>query len=59
MQSKDLIVILETLHPNAEIVITVNDVTTGKHLGDTYDIGYSLISTKELRLTVAVEAADR
>ena len=59
MKSKDLIAILEILQPNAEIVITVNDITTGKHLGDTYDIGYSLNSTKELRLIVAVEAADR
>ena len=57
MKNKDLITILESLSPDAEIVVEVNDILTGNHLADTYDIGFTFTENRELKLQVAVETA--
>ena len=57
MKNKDLIAILESLSPEAEIVVEVCDILTGNHLAETYDIGYDLTKTGELKLQIAVEKA--
>ena len=57
MKNKDLISLLESLSPDAEIVVEVNDILTGNHLADTYDIGFTLTENRELKLQVAVEMA--
>lgn len=57
MKNKDLISLLEGLSPEAEIVVEVNDILTGNHLADTYDVSFALTENKELKLQVAVEMA--
>ena len=57
MRNKELIAILESLSPDAEIVVEVNDILTGNHIADTYDIGFTLTENRELKLQVAVEMA--
>lgn len=57
MRNKDLIAILASLSPDAEIVVEVNDILTGKHIADTYDISFSLTENRELKLQIAVETA--
>ncbi len=57
MKNKDLITILESLSPDAEIVVEVNDIRTGNHLADTCDIGFTLTENRELKLQIAVETA--
>ncbi len=57
MKNKDLITILESLSPDAEIVVEVNDILTGNHLADTSDIGFTLTENRELKLQIAVETA--
>lgn len=57
MRNKDLIAILESLSPDAEIVVEVNDILTGKHIADTYDVGFTLTENRELKLQIAVETA--
>ena len=57
MKNKDLISLLENLSPEAEIVVEVNDIRTGNHIANTYDIGFTLTENRELKLQVAVEMA--
>ena len=57
MKNKDLVTVLESLSPGAEIVVEVNDILTGNHIADTYDIGFTLTENRELKLQVAVETA--
>lgn len=57
MKNKDLISLLESLSPEAEIVVEVSDILTGNHLAETYDIGYDLTKRGELKLQIAVETA--
>ena len=57
MKNKDLISLLERLSPEAEIVVEVNDILTGNHLADTYDVSFTLTENRELKLQVAVEMA--
>ena len=57
MKNKDLIAILESLSPDAEVLVEVNDIATGNHLVDTYDVGFTLSENCELKLQVAVEMA--
>ena len=57
MKNKDLISLLETLSPEAEIVVEVSNILTGNHLARTYDIGYDLTQRGELELQIAVEMA--
>ena len=57
MKNKDLITILESLSPDAEIVVEVSNIVTGNHIADTYDIGFTLTENRELKLQVAVEMA--
>lgn len=57
MKNKDLISALESLSPEAEIVVNVSDIRTGNHIADTYDIGFALTENGELKLQVAVETA--
>lgn len=55
MKNKELIAILESLSPDAEIAIEVSNITTGKHIADTYDIGFDLTQSRELKLQVSIE----
>ena len=57
MKNKDLISLLENLSPEAEIVVEVNDIRTGNHIANTYDIGFTLTENRELKLQIAVEMA--
>ena len=57
MKNKDLISLLENLSPEAEIVVEVNDIRTGNHIADTYDVSFTLTENRELKLQVAVEMA--
>ena len=57
MRNKELIAILESLSPDAEIVVEVNDILTGNHIADTYYIGFTLTENRELKLQIAVEMA--
>ena len=57
MKNKNLIAILENLSPDAEIVVEVNDILTGNHIADTYDVGFTLTENRKLKLQVAVEMA--
>ena len=57
MKNKDLITILESLSPDAEILVGVSDIATGNHLAETYDVGITLTENGELKLQVAVETA--
>ena len=57
MRNKDLIAILENLSPEEEILVEVNDIPTGNHVADTYDVGFTLTEHGELKLQVAVEMA--
>ena len=49
MKNKDLISLLENLSPEAEIVVEVNDIRTGNHIANTYDIGFTLTENRELK----------
>ena len=53
MKNKELLSILETLSPDAELSVEVKDVATGKHLVETYDISFSLSEDGRLRLIIA------
>lgn len=55
MRNKDLIELLESLSPDDEIMVEVNDILTGNHIADTYDVGFTLTEYRELKLQVAVE----
>ena len=57
MKNKDLISLLVSLSPEAEIIVGVSDILTGNHLADTCDIGFTLTENRELKLQVAVEMA--
>lgn len=57
MKNKDLITILESLSPDAEIVVEVSNIVTGNHIADTYDVGFTHTENGELKLQVAVEMA--
>lgn len=57
MKNKDLISLLESLSPEAEIVVGVNDIFTGNHIAVIYDVGFTLTENRELKLQVAVEMA--
>ena len=57
MKNKNLISLLEGLSPEAEVVVGVSDILTGNHIADTYDVGFTLIENRELKLQVAVEMA--
>ena len=57
MRNKELIAILESLSPDAEIFVGVSDIATGNHLAETYDIGFTLTENRELKLQIAVETA--
>lgn len=57
MKNKDLISLLEGLSPEAEIIVGVNDILTGNHIADTYDVSVTLTENRELKLQVAVEMA--
>lgn len=57
MKNKDLITILESLSPDAEILVGVSDILTGNHIASTYDVGFTLTENRELKLQVAVEMA--
>ena len=57
MRNKELIAILESLSPDAEIVVEVNDALTGNHIADTYGVGFTLTENRELKLQIAVETA--
>ena len=59
MKNKDLITILESLSPDAEIVVEVGDIVTGNHIADTCDAGFALTENRELKLQVAVEMATK
>ena len=59
MRNKELIAILESLSPDAEIVVEVNDILTGNHIADTYDGGFALEENRDLKLQVAVEMATK
>ena len=55
MKNKDLIAVLKNLSPDAEVIIEVNDIATGNHISDTYDVSFTLTENEELKLQVAVE----
>lgn len=57
MKNKNLISFLEELSHEAEIVVGVNDILTGNHIADTYDVSVTLTENRELKLQVAVEMA--
>ena len=57
MKNKDLIAILESLTPNAEITVEVYENATGASVAETCDIGYTLSENNEMKLQVAVETA--
>ena len=57
MKNKNLISLLEELSPEAEIVVEVSDILTGRHIADTYNVGVTLTENRELKLQVAVEMA--
>ena len=57
MKNKDLISLLVSLSPEAEIVVGVSDIFTGNHIAETYDVGFTLTENGELKLQVAVEMA--
>ena len=48
---------MEGLSPEAEIIVGVNDILTGNHIADTYDVSVTLTENRELKLQVAVEMA--
>ena len=55
MKNKELSSLLESLSPEAEIVVEVKDILTGNHIANTYDIGFVLTKNGELKLQVAIE----
>lgn len=55
MKNKDLVNILETLPSDSEFCITINDIITGSHIADIYDIGFTLDPHGNLKLQVSVE----
>ena len=57
MKNKDLIAILESLTPNAEITVEEYEIDTGACVADTCDIGYTLSENNEMKLQGAVETA--
>ena len=57
MTNKDLIAILESLTPDAEITVEVYDIVTPTCINKTSDIGYTLGENNEMKLQVAVETA--
>ena len=58
MKNKDLISLLESLSPEAEIIVGVSNILTGNHIADTYDVGFTLTENGELKLQIAVEATN-
>ena len=46
---------MKNLSPDAEVIIEVNDIATGNHISDTYDVSFALTENEELKLQVAVE----
>lgn len=57
MKNKDLIAVLESLSPDAEMTVEVYDIATGCCIAETCDIGYALGENNEMKLQVAVETA--